>query len=232
LDIYYNTAKAILRLFHLVLMQDCRVEGKPDLPPGRKIIAGNHPNATDGFFLPFIFPERLYFFVQGDLFTLPFFGWLLAKADQIPVIPGKKHEALEKAARLLGQEKTVALFPEATLNPDGKTIKSGTGAVRLSLMTNAPIIPVGFYVPSGNLHYFERNREGRRTRGHWQMRGHCYLHIGAPWMPAVEAEGSPEVDSARVLTERLMDRIQQQAQLAMQAFTKETGLPADQPAFR
>jgi 1-acyl-sn-glycerol-3-phosphate acyltransferase len=227
MDIYYRTAKAIIRLYHLILLQDCHTFGQRNFPEGAKIIAGNHPNATDGFFLPFIFPEKLYFFIQGDLFSLPFFGWLLAKADQIPVVPGKKQLALEKALRLLKQNKTVALFPEARLNPDGQAIKSGTGAVRLALQTHTPIIPVGFFVPSKNLHYFERYKQGRKSRGHWQLRGHCYLHIGAPWTPGSDGAKTSSTQAIHSLTAQLMSIINQQAQLAMQAFTQETGLPAD-----
>jgi 1-acyl-sn-glycerol-3-phosphate acyltransferase len=227
MDIYYTTAKAILRLYQLILTLDCHVSGELNFPEGAKIIAGNHPNATDGFFLPFIFPERLYFFIQGDLFRLPFFGWLLAKANQIPVDPDEKQLSYKKAIRLLNQDKSVAIFPEATLNPDGQSIKSGTGAVRLSLMTKRPIIPLGFYVPPKNLHYFERMRQGKKNRGHWQLRGHCYLHIGSQWMPRIEERETPRSIAIRDLTERLMDIIDLQTQLAKQAFTKETGIPAD-----
>jgi 1-acyl-sn-glycerol-3-phosphate acyltransferase len=229
--IYYKTAKAIIRIFHFLLAQDCHVNGERGYLKGAKIIAGNHPNATDGLFLPFLFPEKLHFFIQGDLFSLPFFGWLLAKADQIPVIPGEKHLALEKAAHLLEEDKAVALFPEATLNPDGQPVKSGTGAVRLSQMTNTPIIPVGFYVPPKHLHYFERMRSGRKTKGHWQLRGRCYLHIGSPWLPGNEMDVPFGADALRNMTERLMYKINDQAKLAMQDFISETGLSAELASF-
>jgi 1-acyl-sn-glycerol-3-phosphate acyltransferase len=230
-DIYYIAIKGIFRFFHLITFQECRVDGKRSFAKGAKIIAGNHPNATDGFFLPSLFPEKLYFFVQGDLFSLPIFGWLLAKADQIQVVPGQKHLAFEKALRLLERDKPVAIFPEATLNPDGMPIKSATGAIRLSLMTKTPIIPVGFYVPPKNLHYFERRRLGRKTRGHWQLHGRCYLHIGEPWMPYDESENADGADAIRPLTDRLMQIINDQVKLAMQAFTKESGVPADLASF-
>ena len=80
MDIYYNTAKGIIRIFQTIFLQDCQVHGENNLPLGAKIIAGNHPNATDGLFLPFVFREKLHFFVQGDIFDIPFIGWLLAKS--------------------------------------------------------------------------------------------------------------------------------------------------------
>lgn len=230
-NFYYQTLIGFFRIFHLVLAQDICVEGNRDFPKGAKLIAGNHPNATDGFFLPFVFHERLYFFVQGDLFSLPLFGWLFTKSDQIQVVPGQKHLAFEKALRLLKQDKAVAIFPEATLNPDGQLMKSATGAVRLSLTTNTPIIPLGFYVPPKNLHYFERMRLGRKTRGHWQLRGKCYLHIGPPWMPREESTENTGSKAFRELTEQLMGIINEQVQLAMQAYTKEAGSQADLASF-
>jgi 1-acyl-sn-glycerol-3-phosphate acyltransferase len=225
MNIYYNTARLIIRIFHLIFSQDCRVCGDLNFPSGAKIIAGNHPNATDGLFLPFVFQEMLHFFVQGDLFEIPFVGWLLAKSEQIPVIPGQKQRALELAAKLLEQDKVVALFPEARLNPEVLSVKSGIGAVRLSLMTKAPIIPVGFYVPPQNLRHITRMMKGRVSAGNWQTHGHCTLHIGVPWLPGEEISGSVDQDNLRELTEQLMGKIDAQAFLARQDYAKETGLP-------
>ncbi|PWB51426.1 MAG: hypothetical protein C3F13_13365 [Anaerolineales bacterium] len=224
MNVYYNTAKTIIRIFHLIFNQDCHTFGKLDYHRGAKIIAGNHPNATDGLFLPFIFTEKLHFFVQGDIFDIPFVGWLLAKADQIKVTPGQKHLALKQGIRLLENNKAVAIFPEAALNPDGQSLKSATGAVRMSLYTQVPIIPVGFYVPPNYLRYMVRDKNGRKSRGHWQKRGHCYVHIGEEWLPSMEFTGAADRATLDELTERLMQKIMAQAQLAMQAYTRESGL--------
>jgi len=230
-DIYYKIIKLIFRVFHLILSQECRVNGDYPVRPGPKIIAGNHPNATDGFYLPSLFREKLYFFAQGDLFSIPFFGWLLAKSGQIPVNPEQKKAALDRAVELLEQGETVAIFPEARLNPDGQPVRSNTGAVRLSLMTGAPIIPIGFYVPPKNLHHITRMKKGRVSQGHWQTHGRCYLHIGSPWLPGEEGGKSLEQADLRGLTDRLMEKINDQAQLAMQVYVKETGLPVDLASF-
>ena len=157
---------------------------------GQKIIAGNHPNATDGFYLPSLFKDKLYFFVQGDLFEIPIMGWLFTKSGQIRVNPDNKIAALDRAFELLKRGESVAIFPEARLNPDGQPLKSGTGAVRLSLMTQVPIIPIGFYVPPKNLQHISRMKKGAVSQGHWQTHGHCYLHFGSPWSPSDETGGA------------------------------------------
>ncbi len=228
---YYSAAWVIIRIFHMIFHQDCRITGGQDIPTGAKIIAGNHPDATDGLFLPFVFKEMLHFFIQGDIFSIPFIGWLLTKSGQIAVMPDFKLAAFRQAISLLKQGQTVVIFPEAQLNPNGETLKSATGAVRLSLCTGIPIIPIGFYVPPINLRYLQRKGKDRISRGHWQTQGHCYLHIGSPWLPGDDNAVSSSLASAHILTERLMQIIREQAQLAMQAFAIESGQPVELASF-
>jgi 1-acyl-sn-glycerol-3-phosphate acyltransferase len=231
MDNYYKTLKLIFRIFHLVTFQDCRVFGNSDVAHGAKIIAGNHPNATDGFYLLFIFKEQLHFFAQDDLFDIPLVGWLFTHSGQIRVIPDQKKLAMEQAIKYLEQDKVVAIFPEARLNPDGQPTKSHTGAVRLALATRAPIIPIGFYVPPKNLHHISRMKKGEVSQGHWQMRGHCYLHIGSPWLIGEDVAQPAEQADLRGMTEQLMDKINDQVQLAMEAYVRESGATADLASF-
>jgi 1-acyl-sn-glycerol-3-phosphate acyltransferase len=231
MDNYYKTLKLIFRIFHLVTFQDCRVYGNLDVGSGAKIIAGNHPNATDGFYLLSIFKEQLHFFAQDDLFDIPFVGWLFTHSGQIRVFPDQKKLAVEQAINYLEQDKVVAIFPEARLNPDGQPGKSHTGAIRLALATRAPIIPIGFYVPSKNLHHISRMKKGEVSQGHWQTHGHCYLHIGSPWLIGEEAAQSVGGADIPGLTVQLMDKINGLAQLAMEEYVNETGSTANLASF-
>jgi 1-acyl-sn-glycerol-3-phosphate acyltransferase len=207
MDIYSITAKLILRIYQRVLWQNPHVCG--DLPQcsGAKIIAANHPNATDAFHFPFVFPGKLHFLIQGDLFLIPFFGWLLARCEQVPVWPDKKLAAVKQARALLAKGKTVVIFPEGRLNPGYQPLKAFTGAVWLSLTTGAPIIPVGIYVPARHLRYLTIQRDGRLRQGQWQTGGKCYLHIGAPWYPGEEKSRTGSACTAQELTTRLMEKI-------------------------
>jgi 1-acyl-sn-glycerol-3-phosphate acyltransferase len=201
--------------------------GEANLPLGAKIIAGNHPNATDGLFLPFVFHEKLHFFIQGDIFDIPFIGWLLGKSDQIRVLAENKLLALAQAENMVKQGKVIAIFPEARLNPDHQLFKSGTGAVSLSVNTGAPIIPVGFYVPAKNLHHIERKKNGRISKGNWQTHGHCYLHIGSPWLPEKEIDPPVKVADLRELTKHLMEKIETLAFMARRDCAREIEQPVD-----
>jgi 1-acyl-sn-glycerol-3-phosphate acyltransferase len=224
MDTYYSTVKLILRIYQRILSQNSHVSGDLPLRPGSKIIAANHPNATDAFYLPFVFQEKLHFFVQGDVFSVPFFGWLLSRCKQIPVWPAQKKAALEQACALLAGGQTVVIFPEGKLNPDRQPLKAGTGAVRLSLMTGAAIIPVGFYVPAQYLRNMIVQKKGRLRQGLWQTGGCCYIQIGCPWFPGQEMSGKVDEAAVRELTARLMERIEALVHLATLECVTENNL--------
>jgi 1-acyl-sn-glycerol-3-phosphate acyltransferase len=228
MDIYYSATKLILKLYQGIFSQDSHIRGELPLQPGAKIIAANHANVTDGFFLPFVIQEKLHFFVQGDLLSIPFFGWLLAKSGQIPVWPDQKKAALEKAHELLAAGKTVVIFPEGKLNPDSQPTKAYTGTVRLSLMTGAAIIPVGFHVPRMYLKGRTIQKNGKPTLGFWQSGGRCFIRIGLPWLPSHEMRRKAEETAITELTIHLMSRIKALVELAaLDSINEHDRLPSD-----
>ena len=77
-----------LRIFSLKQ----NVSGAFPLPRGPKIIAANHPNATDSFHLVPVLEETPRFMMCSALFSKPIIGWLLNQARQIEVASqGKNH---------------------------------------------------------------------------------------------------------------------------------------------
>lgn len=208
MDFYYDTAKWIIRIYQRLLSLEFRVSGEVPVLQGARIIAANHPNASDSLFLPFIFKEKLHFIIQGDLFSIPFIGWLLTRCGQIPVWPERKYAAVEHATELLKSGGTVVIFPEGKLNPEHQPLAPGNGAVRLSLLTGAPIIPVCFYVPTQYLRNIVRQKKGRFRQGRWQTGGQCYIHIGCPWLPGEESGGTADQASITQLTDQLMRKIE------------------------
>jgi 1-acyl-sn-glycerol-3-phosphate acyltransferase len=221
MSVYYRSARFILGIYRMLLSRGCRVFGELPHLPGPKIIAGNHPNATDGFHFPFVFREKLHFFIQGNIFSVPFFGWLLEKSDQIPVHPDLKKAALDRACSLLKSGQTVVIFPEGRLNPDNQPVKAGVGAVWMSLMTGAAIIPVGLFVPEEYVRNLVVRIKGRLTQGRWQIGGLCYIHIGSPWLPRLEINGRLNSATVHDLTDRLMDKIRELAHLAYLAWAND-----------
>ena len=191
--------KGYLRLFSLQYV----VSGEYPLPAGPKIIAANHPNATDSFYLPFLLPEDLHFLMQKSIFSNPIVGWALRQAGQIEVRHEDGREAFKAACGLLRRGESIVIYPEGRLNPDHKNYQGRSGAVRMSLETGAPIIPLGIHVPTSNLRDIRRVQEPWTNAWRWQVSGSCYLKFGDPWRPAETAAQGTSV-SARVLTNQLM----------------------------
>jgi 1-acyl-sn-glycerol-3-phosphate acyltransferase len=216
MDFYSNLAKLGFRIYQTVTFQRRRVDGKERLPQGAKIVAANHPNPTDAYHFPFVLEEKFYALINGTSFSWPVIGWLMTKCGQIPVHKDQKHKALEQACEVLKKGQTVLIFPEGRLNPDHQPLKACTGAVRMSLLSGAPIVPVGIYVPEHHLHARYVHYDGRVDKRRYQFGGCCYIQIGEPWHPAREAGPQSRSYTPRELTTILMEKIDQLAYQARQ----------------
>ena len=60
MDVWYGVAKGVVRAY-MALFMDVKVDGQENIPPGPKIIVGNHPHVTDAFVLPFLVQEKIHF---------------------------------------------------------------------------------------------------------------------------------------------------------------------------
>jgi 1-acyl-sn-glycerol-3-phosphate acyltransferase len=204
----YACAWSFLKLYNLLFIHEIRARRPAELPAMPKIIASNHPNATDGFVLPFVFPdEKLSVLAQASVFRIPVLGGWLAGAGGIPVVKGRPDSVLDAAQRRIGQGYSVYICPEGRLNQGGALGRGHTGAVRLALASGVPIVPVGFYVPPRHVQTFSRTAGGRVHTGRWQMGGPIYVEIGEAWWPGAELAGRPAARDYRKLTDRLMAEI-------------------------
>jgi len=197
-----------------MFMNSVQVQGKENLPPGPKIIIANHPHASDAFVLPFIVPEKVHFLIQDDTFHLPVIGRLLILADQIPVVIGRGHEALEIARQKLTLGHAVAIFPEGRMSGSKDVRRAGAGAAMLAVEAGVPLVPIGFYVPPEFVKVLRGHFHNRETIGWWQFGGRTIVRIGEPWQPAIFAATDRNYRAFRDLTDRLMARVQELVQQA------------------
>ena len=188
-----------LRLFSL----KCNVSGAYPLPKGSKIIAANHPNATDSFHLVPVLDETPRFLMRSKLFSKPVIGWLLYQAGQIEV-SNKGRRSFEQACALLREGQTIVIYPEGRLNPGYEKMKVKSGAVRMSLATDVPIIPLGIYVPPENVRHLHPYLNDHLSKSCWQVSGICHLRFGTPWMPELSRQRPAEI---RHLSQKLMNQI-------------------------
>lgn len=197
-------AMLIFKTWKMVFGLTYEAKGFESLPAGAKIIAINHTNASDVIFLPLLLSRMPRMIAQGDLFDVPVFGNILKATGQIPVHPDNPTQAFEQAHELLQRGETLVIFPEGQLVPYGQRVKAKSGAVRLSLATGAPIIPLGIYTDPNNLKALHLTKGGREREGLYQVKGACHLHFGAAWKPSPMDRKPSQVHA---LTDELMDRI-------------------------
>lgn len=195
-------ARLILKSYFTMLHRTYDVKGHTYLPAGPKIIAMNHTQGCDPFYLPFVLEETPHFLIQDGLFRLPVIGILLKETGQIPVYRGteKAKDAKEQACALLRQGKTIVIFPEGKEVPSGDHIPAKSGTVRMSLETGAPIIPVGLYAPPQSLTPLQFQWRGSSCSSAWQFSGKSYMRFGTPWKPNAQS-------NVHVQTEELMERV-------------------------
>lgn len=86
------------------------------------------------------------FLGKESLTRTPLFGKIFVGAGQIPVSRGSAAagDSLKAAHQALADGKVVVIYPEGTItkDPDGWPKKPFTGAARLALETDVPVIPI------------------------------------------------------------------------------------------
>ena len=206
---WYPVLKFLLKIYTILYVDDICVCGKENIPKGPKIIVANHPNATDGFTLPSIFPETLHFLIQESVFSTPLVGKILAWAEQIPVGKGKGSQALDLAKEKLKQGNSVVIFPEGRLNNDQGLHRGRVGAARLAVATGFPVLPLGFFVPADALRSFSKNirEEARVSTSRWQWGGDCFIRVGKPFHLVADQQINDFEIYLRTLTENIMAQI-------------------------
>lgn len=150
----FRIGAGILRpILNLVVKRDWRsVENVPK--NGAAIVVCNHLSYLD----PLTFTHFLYnngraprYLGKEQVFRVPFIGWFIKAAGQIPVsreskdaIKGFEHAiAVLKAGHMLG------VYPEGTLTRDENLwpMKAKTGVARLALETGVPVYPCASWGP-------------------------------------------------------------------------------------
>jgi len=119
------------------------VSGSENVPAeGAVIVAPNHKNVLDPFFIGIATRRRVRFMAKAELFKGPM-GWLFLRLGAFPVRRGEADaQAIETARAILSAGGLVVVFPEGTRIEAPDALGSPHhGAGRLALETGAPIVP-------------------------------------------------------------------------------------------
>lgn len=124
-----------------------KFEGLENLPAhGGAVLCPNHVSFLDSAFLLMRLPRQITFVGKAEYMDSWQTKYLFPAVGMIPIdrSGGDSAEAaLFAAQQVLERNQLFGIFPEGTRSRTGLLYKGHTGAVRLALRTNSPIIPIG-----------------------------------------------------------------------------------------
>ena len=185
LGIYFGLRRAIAIVARLLY----RIEIVGRIPPGPNVVVANHESVLDPPLLALAARQPIQYLAKEELWEIRPLGWLITRLGAIPVARGRDgHDALDRAARLLGQGVTIGIFPEGTVSG----APWSRGAARLAIEIGMPVVPVRII---GTGKALSRGRIGLPK-----------IRIVVGETVAV-AQATPTVASARDLTRELKARV-------------------------
>ncbi|MBN8205981.1 1-acyl-sn-glycerol-3-phosphate acyltransferase [Microbacterium esteraromaticum] len=168
----------------LGLIAKVTVRGDEKLPrQGAFVLAPNHYSEFD----PLIIALAVFrtgrlprFMAKESLFRVPVVGWVLRKSGMIPVARTSSASAakqtMAQSRELVEHGRGVIVYPEGTLtrDPDLWPMRGKSGAVRLALTGDIPLIPVA--------HWGTQKIMGRYQKGLslWPPRKPVHVLYGDP----------------------------------------------------
>ncbi len=146
-------------LFKFVMKME--VSGLENFPlAGPVILAANHVTNFDVFPMQFALPRPIFFMGKAELFRNPLLDVALRNLSGFPVNRGEKDAwAMRHAAKVLEHGQTLGMFPEGTRSKGKGLAVAKTGAARLAIDADCPIVPLTVV---GSDRFFKRFP--RRTR--------------------------------------------------------------------
>ncbi len=128
-------------------MWDFTIEGGDNIPiDGPAVIAPNHLSFCDSIFVPAALPRRVWAIGKGEYMDSWKTKHIFPALGMIPIDRtggDAAQAALDTAARVLDDGRLFMIYPEGTRSRSENLHKGRTGAARLAIRCNAPIVPVG-----------------------------------------------------------------------------------------
>jgi 1-acyl-sn-glycerol-3-phosphate acyltransferase len=171
-------------LFNFIMKME--VVGLENFPRERAVVlVANHVTNFDVFPMQFALPRPIFFMGKAELFRNPIVDLFLRNLSGFPVNRGEKDQwALRHAARVLGHGQTLGMFPEGRRSKGKGLNVAKTGAARLAIEANCPIVPMAV---TGSDQFFKR----------FPHRADVQIRVLPPLWPKPE-------ETALALTDRMM----------------------------
>ena len=219
MDSFYEALSALVRPALRRALQ-WTVEGVEHIPEhGPVLLAANHISFLDAFCVAYaadLRGRRTRFLARAAFFDVPVLGSILRGMGDIPAGRTRRSRgsALDAAAEVLRAGLCLGLFPEGTISKDMEPLAARTGAVRLSQLTGAPLVPVGLW---GTHRIWAKGRVPRPRSGVAEV-----VAVGPP------VEIQPE-DDLRDATDRMMAAVCAQVSRARELYPQRP--PAGKAAW-
>jgi 1-acyl-sn-glycerol-3-phosphate acyltransferase len=211
-DVANPTASWLYRLcagLALIVMRLQRwrfeVDGLDHLPRvGGAVLASNHSSFWDFFtvgrgpYLDWGRPVRIL--AKESLFRAPVFGFLMRRAEHIPVHRGSGTHALDSAVAALAGGELVLVLPEQTVSPSFELLPFKTGAARMAADAGVPLVPA----VSWGTHRF--NTVGQRPRWSWRLP--VTIRYGEPLHPSPDDDPADVTAELRRRVDKLLGEVQ------------------------
>jgi 1-acyl-sn-glycerol-3-phosphate acyltransferase len=108
------------------------------------VVVSNHESFVDILLISHL-PWEMKWLSKAELFRIPFLGWMLRLAGDIPIQRGFGPSAIEAIARCreaLANRVSVMIFPEGTRSTTADLLPFKDGAFRLAIDAGVPILPL------------------------------------------------------------------------------------------
>ncbi|MFN2143959.1 MAG: lysophospholipid acyltransferase family protein [Anaerolineales bacterium] len=159
---------------------ELNIQWQTPLPEGPVILAANHPSTFDPALLTTLLKQRISIMIHGPIFTLPVFGPSLRYCGHIQVLRGRGGKSLDEAEALLKSGRSVAIFPEGAISPEGGFHRGRTGVARLALRSGVPVVPVGIYLDQKRLLRMDQTIDGVTDTAGYYFQGPYAMTVGTP----------------------------------------------------
>jgi len=199
----YESVIACVRAMWRVQGLSFTVTGMDNLPAtGGAVVAINHTGYLDFTFagLPFynLKPRRLMrFMAKQEVFDHKFTGLIMRKLRHIPVDRASGGASFDAAVQNLKAGELVGVYPEATISRSFELKEFKSGAARMAIAADVPIIP---HIVWGAQRIWTKDHPKKM----WRPKVPIAVAVGAPIQPTL-----PPVELTALLRSRMQHLLEQ-----------------------
>lgn len=121
-----------------------RLEGQENVPlMGGCVVTCNHIMGPDFIVVGYGSPRQIHYMAKSELFEIhPALTWLMRSGGTFAINRGEADlEAVEYAINLVRGGRVLGMFPEGTRSRSGKLQRGRSGAARIAILAQAPVVP-------------------------------------------------------------------------------------------